>query len=386
MNIEKLVSKDVWGVISDNYEKGSYTIAITNLIQYANEIVREKSGLDFDNTKLMDIAFLGNNPQLKITKFQTQTEKDIQAGIGYLLKGLCLAIRNPRAHKRYNDKKETADTIILFVDYVLQFVRDSKQPALIEDWLEFVFDDNFNNTKEYAAIVLQEIPEKKRYELLVSIFRYRERAKPGLLNNLVSNLMDSIDTKELEEFLENLNKELLYCSDDDKLRMFLSLFPPEKWTCLIPLTKLRIEHMVEKSLEQAIMYRHYDEFDAAPDYICNDQGELSTWAVNFISHFDAKDNIFRLIGNKLANRDANVRNFIIKYYKDIIFGEVLLRNIWLQYGIKKSLLYFDKEVYDNIEFQCNILENKEIEQAFKKEIEIAFQHFYDLELKSDIPF
>ena len=58
-----MVSKDVWAVLNDNYEKGSYTIAITNLIQYANEIVREKSGLSLDNTKLMEAAFLGQNPK-----------------------------------------------------------------------------------------------------------------------------------------------------------------------------------------------------------------------------------------------------------------------------------------------------------------------------------
>ena len=63
MDIKKMVSKDVWAVLNDNYEKGSYTIAITNLIQYANEIVREKSGLSLDNTKLMEAAFLGQNPK-----------------------------------------------------------------------------------------------------------------------------------------------------------------------------------------------------------------------------------------------------------------------------------------------------------------------------------
>ena len=99
MEIKKMVSKDVWAVINDNYEKGSYTIAITNLLQYANEIVREKSGLSLDNTKLMEAAFLGQNPKLKVNKFQTVTEKDIQSGVGYLLKGLCLAVRNPRAHE-----------------------------------------------------------------------------------------------------------------------------------------------------------------------------------------------------------------------------------------------------------------------------------------------
>ena len=379
MEIGKLVSKDVWDIISDNYEKGSYTIAITNLIQYANEIVRDKSGLSLDNTKLMEAAFLGQNPKLKINKFQTETEKDIQAGVGYLLKGLCLAVRNPRAHERYSDKKETADSIILFIDYLLEFVRNSKQPALVEDWLKFVFDENFNNTKEYAEIVIQEIPEKKRYELLVNIFRYRERAKQNQLNNLINKLMDSIKSEELDEFLDNLNKELIYCCDDRNLRMFFSLFPPEKWILLIPLTKLKIEHMIQKSLEQAAMiYKDYDEF-SEPEYTCNSAGSLSTWAVNFIRYFDTKEDILRTIGNKLGNEDVDVRSFFIKYYDNIIYDDESTKNTSVKRGIQKSLKYFDKKVFAHFDFLCNVIGDKEAIEAFGKEVDIAKKYFDDLE-------
>ena len=382
MDIKNIISKDIWAVIKDNYEKGSYTIAVTNLIQYANEIVREKSGLSsLDNTKLMEASFLGPNPKLKINKFQTVTEKDIQSGIGYLLKGLCLAVRNPRAHERYDDKKETADKIILFVDYVLEYVRDSKQPALVQDWLEFVFDENFNNTKKYAEIVLQEIPEKKRYELLVSIFRDRERAKQNLLNNLVNELMNIIKSEELQEFLDNLNKELLYCSDNQSLRMFLSLFPPEKWECLIPLTKLKIEHMVQRSLEQGMMfYEGYSE-----EYTINSIGTLSAWAINFINFFDTKKELFKILGNKLSNEDVDVRNFVIKYFTPIIFDDELIKKVF-KYGIKQSLRYFDKETYMHIDFYCNTLGDEEIRETFGKEIEFAKVHFDREESANDIPF
>jgi len=391
MGIEKLVSKEVWTVINDNYEKSSYTTAVTNLMQYANEIIREKSGLSLDNTKLMDAAFFGQNPKLIINKYQTQTEKDIQSGVGYLLKGLCLAVRNPRAHERYNDKRETADAIIMFIDYVLEFVRNSKFPGLVEDWLEFVFDEHFNNTEEYAEIVLQEIPEKKRYELLVNIFRLRERAKQYLLNNLVNKLMDNIKPEELQEFLDNLNKDLLYCSDDKNLRAFLILFPPEKWSLLIPLTKLKIENMIQKSIEQAQMFSEYlGDFDEEPNYRVNSQGTLSTWAVNFIIHFDTKENIIAMLGKKLCNEDVNVRNYVISYYKNIIFSDEATKNAWLKFGIQKSIKYFDKEIYEHFDFTCNSLGNPEIKEAFGKEIEIANNHYLQRENsekeKSDIPF
>ena len=88
---------------------------------YLNEIVREKTELELDGTSLMDKAFMGEKPLLKVKELNTRTEKDIQQGIGFLAKGICLSIRNPRSHKIYKDDKETADTIILLINYLLGF-------------------------------------------------------------------------------------------------------------------------------------------------------------------------------------------------------------------------------------------------------------------------
>lgn len=57
--IKDVISKDTWLVIKDNYERGSYTTAITNLIQYLNEVVQDKANLEnVDNTSLIEQAFL----------------------------------------------------------------------------------------------------------------------------------------------------------------------------------------------------------------------------------------------------------------------------------------------------------------------------------------
>ena len=266
-------------------------------------------------------------------------------------------------------------------------MRSSKQPALVEDWIEFVFDENFNNTREYAKIVLQEIPEKKRYEILVSIFRNRKKGKKNQLNNLVNELMNAITPEELQEFLVNLNKELLHCCDDANLRMFLSLFPPQKWGTLIPLAKLKIENMILKSLEQAMMVYDgvYNE-----DYTCNNQGSLSTWAVRFIEYFDTKGEIIKTLGNSLSSEDADVRRFVFRYYSNIVFDADLMKSGLLKYGLKRSLKYFDKETYEQIDFLCNDLDDKDIIEIFGKELEIAKKHFDELEFKElnidDLPF
>ena len=56
-------------------------------------------------------------------------------------------------------------------------------------------------------MVLQEIPEKRDMNIS-KIFRNRKRAKQNQLNNLVNELMNDIKPEELQEFLDNLNKEL----------------------------------------------------------------------------------------------------------------------------------------------------------------------------------
>ena len=161
-NLKDLRSKDIWNVINDNYERGSYTTAITNLIQYINETIQDKSNLEnADNTSLIEQAFFGKAPKLQISKLETRSEKDIQEGVGHLFKGACLAIRKPRSHERYYDNKLTADRIILFYDYVLDFIRKSEQPKLADDWVEFIFGKDFVATEAYAQETLKEIPQKK---------------------------------------------------------------------------------------------------------------------------------------------------------------------------------------------------------------------------------
>ena len=173
-------------------------------MHYLNEVIRDISNLDSaDNTTLMEQAFSFNkekSPKIQVNKLQTTTEKDIQSGVLHLLKGACLDIRNPRSHERYNDDKLTADSIILFYNYVLSLIRNSEQPKIVEDWAEFIYDKNFVPTNEYATLVLRQIPPKKRYDVLISIFRERENYSSSNLKNIINQLIYSLSPQEMVEF------------------------------------------------------------------------------------------------------------------------------------------------------------------------------------------
>jgi len=319
MALKDMISKDIWEVIKDNYERGSYTTAINNLVHYINEVVQERSGLEnVDNTSLIEQAFFKRPPALKINKCQTKIEKDIQEGVGHLLKGACLAIRNPRSHKRYTDDKLTADRIILFYDYVMEFVRKSEQPNLIEDWLAFVFDINFTNTKQYAETLLKEIHQKKKYDLLVNIFRNREKVQANKLNYLVSELLNQISENEYKEFMDGVNKDLLHSCADDNLRMFFNLFPTEKWKEIMPLAKLRVEEIIKQSIEKAeAIYEDYSYGTYVFDGICED-GKPAIWAFEFIDKFENKEDIIWTINSKKNENEDLAKEYFKKYFSKYI--------------------------------------------------------------------
>lgn len=322
-NIENFISKDIWNVIRDNYERGSYTASITNLIQYINEIIQDKANLEnVDNTTLIEqaLSFKSSKPpKIQVNKLQTRTEKDIQEGILHLLKGACLAIRNPRSHERYSDDKLTADRIILFYDYVLDFIRKSEQPKLVDDWIKFIFDNNFVETAKYASATLKEIPPKKRYDLLVNIFRNREIGTSKNLSFIVNKLIDSISPEEHDEFIDGLNKELIECKNDAKLITFFKLFPPLYWHKIQELPKLRIENLVLESILKANgNYENYgyNEYE----YVLSTESILSIAARNHIPEFDTYDIIIRNIKRR-AQKDNNsdlFEHFFMNYFSEYI--------------------------------------------------------------------
>ena len=312
--IKDVVSKDTWEVIKDNYEKGSYTTAITNLIQYINEVIQDKANLEnVDNTSLIEQAFFTKPPKLAITKLQTRTEKDIQEGIGHILKGICLAIRNPRSHKRFNDDKQTAITIILFCDYILSFVRKSQQPNLIDDWLDFVFDENFVDTEEYSKETLKIIPDKKKYDLLVSVFRERERNSVRKLNVLVNGLLDAITQTQYQEFIDGINKELISSCNDVKLRNFFKLFPPDRWNDITILSRLRVESIVKESISDVNVGYYKDEWSNWVPCDFSEEELLAVYALDFIDFFSTKQDVINEI-NVNAKKDNALKELYFEKY------------------------------------------------------------------------
>lgn len=79
--------------------QGNYFHAVFEAAKAFNKDVKEKSRCDKDGQPLMLNVWGCENGVLKITKCESQTDKDYQDGIKFLSGGLMSAIRNPTAHE-----------------------------------------------------------------------------------------------------------------------------------------------------------------------------------------------------------------------------------------------------------------------------------------------
>ncbi len=322
MEISQLINSELWANIKDNYESKNYTSAITNSMIYLNEVVKEKSGIEgLDNTKLMNEAFSQKNPKLLVNKNQTQSEKDIQIGVGEIARGLCHAIRNPRSHERYKDDETTANKIILFIDYILGFIRDYQSPNLVEDWVEFILDKHFNSSKKNADDVFSQIPKQKRYDVLVGIYRKRELICDDCnLANILNLLFNSIDEDSKKELLDSINKELISADINDKLKAFFRIFPKSMWSQINPLAKNRIEGMALKSVQNADgTYSSNDYPNYHESYSgYSDEASLAVWCKDFIEVFSNKSEIDEAIIDKMLGSNYSKTEFINEEYLSVV--------------------------------------------------------------------
>jgi uncharacterized protein (TIGR02391 family) len=345
-----VISKPVWDAIKDNYEKGSYTTAITNLLIYVQDVVREKSGLELDGTALMDKAFLGDKPILQINKLETKTEKDIQSGIGYILKGLCLAIRNPRSHERYNDDKTTADRIIYFVDYILSFIQNTKYGSLVEDWMDLLFDDEFIGDDEYLNELYNVLPKKNQLDLLINIFRQKEKVKSKNTVKFIKRIIEGLNNNERESLYDSISKELMTYKSDDSLRSFLFVFPPELWNGIEKLPRLQIEGKIKDCFEQGIVIYESSGFEEpSPEF--NEPALTAISAIKHIKFFTEKNRseIIEIIAKHLIFDNYMKRNLVLDHLIGIFdYYDDCINNVNLANGLEKYISNKKKERDDRI--------------------------------------
>src|SRR2546430_9533218 len=143
MNLEAQIRPELWDAVKSSYQATNYTHAIRDAMVVITATLRDRSGIDGDGDELVGKALgLKNDkpPLIKINPLQTRTEKDIQRGLMQVLQGMYALVRNPRSHEKLDDSQETADSIIIFINYLIGLMGGSQQSFTLQDFIQTVHD------------------------------------------------------------------------------------------------------------------------------------------------------------------------------------------------------------------------------------------------------
>lgn len=371
MDIESMVRPDVWKAIQAHYEREDYTECIRDAIYLICDLLRELSGIeDKDGTKLVDSALLGSNPPILLNNYETTTEKDFQQGIAFSLKGIMQAIRNPMSHEKKEHPKEDAETIILYISYLLNQIDHSGGVTKIDNILDLLFDEDFTGTIEYADLLLKEVPKKKKYELAIKLYNDKKRIPNNGVNLFINELIDSLSKAERQNFCLTISRSLMKCKDDIDLRKYFQYFLEKTYESLDKLVQLRIENMIIKSIRVGKMIDTTNPNTMEIKRKSNPDGSLGTWACGNNKYFCNQDEFFETLINHIAS-GKDEEEYVFCYFASDLLNRIgKMTQSQIQF-IKGRLKTGDKTIYNWLWESVEFIENKEIIEQFGTEYEIC---------------
>ncbi|MEX1268202.1 MAG: TIGR02391 family protein [Balneolaceae bacterium] len=248
MNIKELIDERLWKEIKRNYLNEQYSNAVLDGIQFIGDLIREMSGEDGDGYNLIGQVFNTKNPKIKVNRFRTQTEKNVQDGIRLLLQGFYRAIRNERVHEKKTDSEQEAYELLLFLNHILRIIDKSKGKFTIENTLRRVFDENFLPREEYAEHIIKEIPPTKKYEVAVEVFRSRKKSnRMSDLSVFWNQLLSDLKQKETGDLRNEISNALRYSEEAMDVTTIVFLVGND-WKNLDHDARLRAENLLIRSL------------------------------------------------------------------------------------------------------------------------------------------
>ena len=310
--MEQKLRPDLWKAISAHYERADYTEALRDAVFFACEMLREKSGIeDKDGTKLVDATLMGANPPILVSKNENQTERDYQQGIGFFFKGIMQAIRNPLSHEKTDYSQEDAESVILFLNFLLNRIDVSGAVSKVENIMELLMDEDFTDTLEYAELLLKEVPSKKRYDLLLDLYNRRAELPRNVLRNFIHVLFCSLSKASKANFINAVSNSMIKCKDDIDLRMYVHYFMRDTYSEIIQIAKLRIEDLFLKALRAGRLIGDDEEEKES-----NEAGSLVTWFDDTFNLFVHKEDIVDSMISMCGSSEDHAE-FISFYFEDI---------------------------------------------------------------------
>jgi len=304
LNLQTHVSGEMWNAIANSYEAGNYTHAILEAIHALTNVLRDRSGAEGDGAVVVGQAIGGDNPKLRINALQSETEKSIQRGMEQLLRGVYLAIRNPRSHEQHIDKKDDADAIILFLDYILRILNASKESFTIAGFMASLEDTEFVESKRYAELLVAEIPANKRGDALLAIFDNRLSIDFARRKHIVPALRALLSEPQTGQFLSRVSDVLRTTTEDAEIRTTLQMLSPELWPNISEAARIRIENKMIRDIAEGEVLAGGKTF----------AGSLGTWSKQFVKNFTLRAEAANTIISKLEDADPDDRRYLAKFF------------------------------------------------------------------------
>lgn len=322
MNLQTHVSDELWGAISGPYESRNYSHAILEAVHHLTTVLRERSGADGDGVALVGQALGGDAPKLRVNALQSESERNVQRGIEQLLRGVYLAIRNPRSHEQFKDTQEDADAIIHFVAYILRILNASKEAFTSEGFIKSVADPEFVESKRYAELLTNEVPANRRVDALAALFTARRTLDVRKLRYLVSTLLSLLSDTQLAQYLATVSDELRTATEEIAIRTALQMLTPELWPRIGEAARLRIENK---------LIREIKEGEILTNGIVS--GALGTWANSLMRAFTLRADGAKILIEKMEDTDSDDRHYVAKYFMSRL-PEILTEEGQLRRGIR----------------------------------------------------
>ena len=345
MTIRNEIDFELWESIQKNYESENYTGAIIDAIFKLTDTIRNKTGLECDGANLIGQAFGGEDPQIKLNKLQTNSEKDIQKGIQEILRGIYTGIRNPRSHDAMIDDQVSADAIIIFINYLLKLIDHSKLRFNEEYFLKRVFDPYYVNTKEYSILLINEIPIRQKANIAIQTLLRRENGNIYSLGYFLSALFDQLESSELSRVYKVISDELKTTTEESDIRYLIHICPAKYWSKIDTAVRVRTESILFSDFSKGT----YNETIQR----CGDFGSLATWiTATHLENFENHEKWTHQAVKMLESNNIESIAYINKFFWDIIC-HINKDNIsfFLKQYIKNGLKENDQHIISKLEKQ-----------------------------------
>lgn len=305
MNLQTHIRTELWNTLSNSYDAENYKNAILDAMHFLSNTLRDKSGIDGDGVSLVGQALSGESPKLKLNKLQTETEQNQQRGYSEIIRGLYRAIRNPRSHETIEDTKETADSLIFFINHIINILDESRPPFTIQEFLIRVTDPDFVESDRYADLLTSEIPPNKLLEALIEIYRNKTQGESKKLRYIVDSIIKLLSEDQIKDFCSVVSEELKLTQDSGVMLTSIQLLPPEQWPNIEEAPRMRVENKLIQSIELG-------EVAIESGYIRG--GHFGTWANRLVPYFTMKDQLTSVLIRKLRDSDGEDVRYVVSYF------------------------------------------------------------------------